>query len=466
MKAAKIKSAPQFDSYAWRQLGIITYGEDNNFPQVVDELVRASKTATACLAIKNSFVNGMGLAEPNTGDILVNGQGLRLSKFRRLILRDINKFNGVAIHINYNRQYKVRAVSVLPFEQLRLGLPNDAGVITRIAHHPDWAGRDKWRGTRIQSFNKELTWYDVYNPEPDIIESQVTAAGGWNEWKGQVMYVSGADEADLCYPVPTYIAALTDMRTEEGLMNVAARNVCSNFMTAGVLVDIMEAEQNETQIHNKQRELDKFQGDEMALQLWYMQAKNKDEVPVFVPFAGANYDKAFSQTQSIIPDAIGQSFNQPPILRAKDVGANFGADLMTNCYKYYNSVTVSERQQLEEVLETVFSNWWVDLEGASFRTECLVYNAGASVADRLGKDAMIQVLDVVRDTTLTLIQKRNLLKYAYGLYADEIIHLLPNTDTNDTNPNSSAQGAANRGEHQRFGKIRALFNRIRKSSIN
>lgn len=429
MKAAKIKSAQQFDSYSWRQLGILTYGESNDFPQVVDELIKSSKTASSCLDIKDNFVNGMGFYDEKVGNIIVNSRGLKLSKLRRFMTKDLDKYNGIALHVNYNKQYRIRSITPIPFEQLRLSIPDDLGHVHKIAHHPDWGRRDKWRWSKVAAFSKEICWYDVFNPDADTIQQQVYLSGGWEEYKGQILYYSGAEEIELCYPVPKFIAALTDMRTEEGLMNVSARNVCSNFMTAGILVDVLETEQNEEQIQAKQRQLDQFQGDEMAMQLWYMQVRNKEEIPVFVPFSGENYDKSFSQTQSVIPDAIGQAFKQPPILRAKDVGANFGADLMTNSYKYYNSVTTTERQQIEEVLNIVFGYWWINLEDIDFSARTLVYNAGASVSERIGAVLMQQAIQVVLDQTLSNIQKRNILQYAYGFTDQEILHILPN-DTN------------------------------------
>lgn len=426
MKAAKIKTAPVFDSYSWKQLGIITYGETNDFPQTIDELIKASKTGTACLDIKDNFVDGMGFRDKALGSLITNDDGLTLSKLRRFLTRDLNQYNGIALHFNYNVRYEITSITPIPFEELRLALPNDEGKVCKIAHHPDWGRRQKWRWNKIQAFSKEICWYDVFNPDPEEIAEQVSEAGGWDMWKGQIMYFTGTEETGLCYPIPKYVSVLTDMRTEEGLSNVSARNVCSNFMTAGILVDVLETEQDEAQIQAKQQQLDQFQGDEMAMQLWYMQVRNKDEIPVFVPFSGENYDKAFSQSQAVIPDTIGQAFKQPPVLRAKDVGANFGSDLITNSYKYYNSVTTTERRQIKELLEEVFALWWEPMpEDTDFNVIPLVYNAGASLVERLGQPVMQQILDVIHDEVLPRDNKYNILLHGFGLHDSEINDMLP-----------------------------------------
>jgi hypothetical protein len=81
-----------------------------------------------------------------------------------------------------------------------------------------------------------------------------------------------------------------------------------------------------------------FQGDENAGKIMYVELDDGDTKPEFVSFKGTNYDKEFNVTLASSQANIGKAFNQPPILRAENVGANFGADLMKNAYDYYNSV--------------------------------------------------------------------------------------------------------------------------------
>ena len=422
MKVAQIKSAPQFESRDWRQYGIQTYGDTNDFPQTVSEIVQASKTGNACLSIYNDFVYGHGFRDPGIYKLRVNKEGEKLDKILRMVCKDFTLWHGFAIHVNYNMNFRVSSIHHIPFESLRLAKADDGGFIGRTAYHPDWGHRDK---TRSRWSPSDIEWFHLFNPDPEVILNQVEGAGGWDNYNGQILYFSGDSEGSPSYPVPLFIAEMTDMRTEEALANVAGRNACSNFLSAGILVDIKDETQDQSQVNETQKELNKFQGDENTSQLWYIQCKSKDEVPQFIRFSGENYDKAFEVTQRVIPENIGQAFKQPPILRAVDVGANFGADLMTNAYKYYNSVTVRERQQLEETFVSIFEYWWAPLENPDFAIQSLTYNAGESIADRIGKDNMTQVLEIIRDQMLSTVQKRNMLKLIYGLYDEEIIKLMP-----------------------------------------
>lgn len=422
MKVAQIKSAPQFESRDWRQYGIQTYGDTNDFPQTVSEIVQASKTGNACVSIYNDFVYGHGFKDPGIYRLRVNKEGEKLDKILRMVCKDFTLWHGFAIHVNYNMNFRVSSIHHIPFESLRLAKADDDGFIGRTAYHPDWGHRDK---TRSRWSPSDIEWFHLFNPDPEVILNQVEEASGWDNYNGQILYFSGDSEGSPSYPVPIFIAEMTDMRTEEALANVAGRNACSNFLSAGILVDIKDETQDESQVNKTQEELNKFQGDENTSQLWYIQCKSKDEVPQFIRFSGENYDKAFEVTQRVIPENIGQAFKQPPILRAVDVGANFGADLMTNAYKYYNSVTVRERQQLEETFVSIFEYWWAPLENPDFAIQSLTYNAGESIADRIGKDNMTQVLEIIRDQMLSTVQKRNMLKLIYGLYDEEIIKLMP-----------------------------------------
>ena len=352
----------------------------------------------------------------------VNKEGEKLDKILRMVCKDFTLWHGFAIHVNYNMNFRVSSIHHIPFESLRLAKADDGGFIGRTAYHPDWGHRDK---TRSRWSPSDIEWFHLFNPDPEVILNQVEEAGGWDNYNGQILYFSGDSEGSPSYPVPIFIAEMTDMRTEEALANVAGRNACSNFLSAGILVDIKDETQDQSQVNETQKELNKFQGDENTSQLWYIQCKSKDEVPQFIRFSGENYDKAFEVTQRVIPENIGQAFKQPPILRAVDVGANFGADLMTNAYKYYNSVTVRERQQLEETFVSIFEYWWAPLENPDFAIQSLTYNAGESIADRIGKDNMTQVLEIIRDQMLSTVQKRNMLKLIYGLYDEEIIKLMP-----------------------------------------
>lgn len=427
MKVAQLKSAPPFDSVRWQTYRIQSYGENNDFPQSVQEIVQASQTGSACLSIYRDFVFGLGFKDETVAKFKVNREGQTLEQLLHQIVNDYTLFGGFALHCNFNENYQISSLHWVPFENVRLELPDEDGQFFRVATHPDWGRRSKiyrrWSASKIE-------WFDLYCPNPGKIQQQVERAGEWENYKGQILYFSNSFEILPTYPIPLFISEMTDMRTEEGLANVNGRNVCSNFLSAGMLVEIDKADQDDQQLKDKQAMLDLFQGDENTSNLWYMHVKNKDDIPQFVSFSGENYDSAFNNTATKIPENIGRAFKQPPILRAVDVGAGFGADLITNAYKYYNSITANERQIITNVLTQLFDKWneLDEISNVKFDLQPLLYNAGATIVDRVGTEGLTQISEILQNAALTRKQKYNLIKFGYGLPDDQLLNLLPEAE--------------------------------------
>lgn len=422
MRVAKLKSADTFKTSNNPALGIQNYGEGNDFPQKVMQLVAASGTGSSCLEIYIKFIIGRGFSDVALYDLIVNRNRMTMDAVLREAGSDLGRFNGFAIHVNYNMNFKISSISHVPFEHCRFQkMDKETRRFDKIAVHPDWTGQ---YADVIPFRKKDIHFIDIFNPDPAEIQRQVDEAGGWDNYKGQIFYYSG--DGYLVYPTPKYAAVLTDMRTEEGLANVTGRNVCSNFLMAGMIVEHYTREQDDQQLTALQQQILDFQGDDKAGNLLCVQVDNIEEKPDFVPFSGQNYDKAFTATQSAVPDNIGRAFMQPPILRAKDVGANFGADLMKNAYNLYNSITSDERLVLEEAFTEIFKYWWEALGDISFSIQSLSYNAGDTLLDRLGKENADKIVATAVDGTIPTEQKKAVFKLVYGLSEEEINELLGN----------------------------------------
>ena len=172
-------------------------------------------------------------------------------------------------------------------------------------------------------------------------------------------------------------------------------------------------------------ELKQFQGDMKAGQLMYVNVRNDEQAPEFKAFTTNNYDKAFTNAEEKTPEIIGRAFVQPPILRAQDVGSNFGATAMMNAYEFYNSITESERQVMERVFERVFIRWHdttinPDRDYSILPKE---YRVNQSLAERLG-DNTEKVLEIVLNSAMAEATKRVILSKVYGISNDDINELM------------------------------------------
>ena len=227
------------------------------------------------------------------------------------------------------------------------------------------------------------------------------------------------------YPSPIFKAALVDMNVEQGLSVITLRNTRSNFLPAGMLIDKDNSANSEEQFEIKRQELAAFQGDENAALMIYMNATDGDQVPEFVPFKANNYDKDFENAENKTPQIIGRAFTQPPILRAEDVGSNFGANAMKNAYDFYNSITETERQEVSAAFQMIFSHWHDQSINPEGNYEILPkeYQVSRSLAEKLGAN-VDKVLDILNNTTMTEEVKRVLLSKIYGIEDADINDLL------------------------------------------
>jgi len=421
MKPSKIKTERRLDTTNNKALEVQTFGEANDYPQVVAEIVAASITGASCQDVYRKFIAGRGFAQAVFLKAVVNGEGQTANDVLNDVADDLSHFGGFALHVNYNAAYRITSVHAFPFETLRFEQLDKDGRFERLRYHPDWGKRN----TARRQFNiKDAVWYDFFDPDPDTIARQVAEAGGWNGYRGQILYWSRAGER--VYPTPIYAAALVPMSTESGLGNVAYRNVRNNFLPSGMILDHDNTAESEGQEEEVKKEVREFQGDENAGKLLYINVRDGATAPEFVPFEAKSYDKEFDKTEDIVPDKIGRAFNQPPILRAKDVGGNFGQDTMKNAYNYYNSITETEREVVSGVFARIFGLWAEEGINPDNDYSILpkVYQVNVTLAERLGDNSTEKVLEVLKDGSLDRGAKEATLKYVYGLEDDEAGRLL------------------------------------------
>ena len=427
MKASILKRDKRFDLRNDRGLGVQSYGEYNDYPQQLIEIVNASGTGKSCVNTYAKFISGKGFEDKDFYKKIVNRFGHTNDYICDQISKDFAAFGGFAIHVNYNANYKICEIQHIPFEQARLkALDPDSGFFDKVALHPDWGKRfmnlRKWKKDDIQ-------FIDFFNPDPVEIQSQVDAVGGWANYKGQILYYS--NEGERVYPLPVFDAVLTDMNTEEGISNVSNRNARNNFLSAGMLINYSNtnksaAEEKTEDEGQLESTIKGFQGDEKAGKIMYVELEDGDTKPEFVSFKGTNYDKEFNVTLASSQANIGKAFNQPPILRAENVGANFGADLMKNAYDYYNSVTENERLIIERAFTTIFKNWF-ELTDNNYSVIPLSYEVEMSLADRLGEKQLTEFMKLLNDSAITQDLKRSIAKTLFGLSEDEANSLIPIT---------------------------------------
>jgi len=339
---------------------IKSYGQGNDYPQKILDIVGSSGTGTVCFDIYVKFMVGGGFKDQLLGDAVMNDRGERASGLLRKCAKDYRYFNGFALLVKYDFMGRAFAIYNIPFEHCRLEVDKDKDYTGRVAVHVDWTGQT---GKTFKV--KDIKYINRYNPSKVVEE--IAEAGSPLNYLGQVYYFTAS--GDWEYPVCPFDAVVTDMLTEDSVSTVKYRNARYNFLPSGILVrkgitpatnedgTIDEDDPKNIEQAASAEELKAWQGDANACKMVVVDVDADEEKPEFIDFTAKNYDKQYEFTENSIQENIGRMSMIPPILRGVDVGGGFGADLMTNAYDFMNSVTDDERKALETAFMDVMQVW-------------------------------------------------------------------------------------------------------------
>lgn len=347
-------------------LDIQSYGANNNYPQMVSLVLATSTNAKGCARTYAKFIRGNGFKDNVFYRSLVNYKRQTCDMLLRLCSEDLAVYGGFALHMNYNALAEIVSVEHVPFENCRLGIDDDKGYVPKIAVHPDWTGTRAKKRYKAPS-KSSIDYIDVFNPNREVVFSQIVAAGGIEEYKGQVLYVSTAGE--MKYPTAIYDSALTDISTDEGLANVRYRNTRNNFLPMGMYAyrkgqKVMAQDKDGNWIEGAEyqngfdiEKFKDFQGDTESCKIIGVGLEDGDEVPQFVEFPTKNFDKEFSVTKDTVAESIYAAFNQEVFYRIRSGALGFSNDIINDAFTYYNAMTSDERIVIEQSFKSVFSHF-------------------------------------------------------------------------------------------------------------
>jgi hypothetical protein len=363
MRVSATKTAPRVERNQYlRSKRIKGYGEGNDYPQKILDIIASSGTGKICFDIYVKFIEGAGFKDKILADTIINERGERISALLSKFAKDLKSFNGFACLVKYDFQGKAIYYYNIPFEHCRLEIDADRAYTGRIAIYSDW---NDITGRRF-NFD-DIKFINRFNSLK--VAEEIIAAGGPDAYLGQVFYFTA--DGDFEYPVCPFDPIITDMLTEESVSTVKHRNAKNNFLPAGILVrkgikprtradgTVDPGDNYNQEQAASSREITRMQGDMSTSKLWVVDIDSDEEKPEFIDFTAKNYDRQYELTEKTVQQNIGQAFMIPPILRGVDVGAGFGADLIENAYTFMSSVTDGERKKISTAFKDLFSTYHI-----------------------------------------------------------------------------------------------------------
>lgn len=406
MKAANLEiTKNRFSSKEWKSSDIIAYGEFNDYPQSARDVLQASYTGVSCMSNYKKFIFGKGFSNEDY-NITVNSDGHSLDDVLKLASDDLAMFGGLCLHLNFNMLGQIVEMRHIPFENARLCKEGeDVEHSGMIALYEDWGLR---KNTRIKM--DDVEYYDRYDGDVELLLNKLELFGA--EYTGQIYYWSNQGNE---YPMPIYDAVLTDMNTQEAISNITNRNAKNGFLPSCLFINVANGDEDTTQADENIQVLKRLSGDMNASRIAYFEVASKEEAPIIEKIDVNNYDAAFETSRTSVEESIGQAFNQPPILRSKDVSAGLGAQIMRQSYDYYNSVTEGERIQLEAIFSNLVKRMSFDDGTIIGDLSITPLTYGDVDIQSLGKDGVASVVELLKDAALANAQKRTILSTIYHL---------------------------------------------------
>jgi len=175
---------------------------DNAYPERMDRLINNSVTAKSAAAIMVQYLIGKGYGPKNDSLIISKEKNLKLIDFADDVADDLVKQRGVFIHINWNALYQITDFSVIPYEWCRIGKTDSNDYAGKIAVCKEW----------LKPKRSDIQLIDIYNPRKKVIDAQIEKAGGWEHYKGQVLFVNM--DTKLLYPLSRIDSVAEDCDSE------------------------------------------------------------------------------------------------------------------------------------------------------------------------------------------------------------------------------------------------------------
>lgn len=329
--------------------GFMTFGKENDYPEIIERLVLNSQTASAAVRVFSSFISGSDFEE-KIGNIKVGrdirGKEYDLDTLKNQISRSLAMFNGVYAHVNMNLNKETGNVSLLPFKECRFSRVDDIGYSAKVLRCSDFSSR-----------KSSKTWFPVFNL--NSVEKNAEEMG--DKFKGQV-YHSFCDDSFL-YPLSPFDCVYLDMDTEYQIQlfkNNEIRNGFSDKIIMNISESVSEDERDE-----KIEEIKKFKGaNGSKLIVFETQFDENGELLKKGTFQVEKIpnninDKLFENWEVSLANSIRKAAqNMPAILIDYQQGTLSAAsgEAIEEAFNVYNVYTKQYRDKLEEIIQDLFEN--------------------------------------------------------------------------------------------------------------
>lgn len=342
-----------------KRFGVIFNGEDNLKPLITENVIDLSPTASQCADTYESFLGGGGfevdMEDVNLSDVFwehINPDDLLID-----VSESVSRHQGAFIVVGYNAAFEKETFKIVPFELCRVGKKDDDNYSGKVVVSPNGWGR---------SLKKDdVDVYDIYNPNPDVIQEQVERDGGWHNYKGQIMFFKMSNK--YTYPIPLIDRAINFSEVEYHMGLYYKGTVKRSFEDVTVIrhrefpneEDEKTFEQNITELSGLENASSKL----LVKDDWDDEREKSGNFK-FDTIKNEVKAEKYKHFETSSSNFIRKAFrNIPPQLVdyvAGKLGNTSGEDLK-KAQSVYNALTARDRNKIERLFQELFTNYKDDI---------------------------------------------------------------------------------------------------------
>ena len=325
---------------------IVGYGDGNLYPQIISELIYASKTASLSVERLSEAIECEGFKNREFGEIK-NAHGDNMDDILNMLAYDVARFRGCAVIVQYGGDYRPKMIYPVPFEYVRAGLNKD--YLTNPVIHK-YVVFNNWDRQNIKStvLDKMAVTYPSFNP--DNFANEVIEYGGIENHPGQLLYMNFFTTKP--YPLSPFHAVQSEMQAEAMNSTYVERTLTRGFHMCSIVShgDFTEQEEQDNFV-NGLKEIMGAQGAGSALlvrddNLMLPQSRPFIKVDQLGTPIDANLYKAYNEP--LKKDIASQAYNIPiPLVDSSLISfSNASGEVVKEMQKVYRRSVTKLRSKL------------------------------------------------------------------------------------------------------------------------
>lgn len=325
---------------------IVGYGDGNLYPQIISELIYASKTASLSVERLSEAIECEGFKDRAFGEIK-NAHGDNMDDILNMLAYDVARFRGCAVIVQYGGDYRPKMIYPVPFEYVRAGLNKD--YLTNPVIHK-YVVFNNWDRQNIKStvLDKMAVTYPAF--DPDNFANEVIEYGGIENHPGQLLYMNFFTTKP--YPLSPFHAVQSEMQAEAMNSTYVERTLTRGFHMCSIVShgDFAEQEEQDNFV-NGLKEIMGAQGAGSALlvrddNLMLPQSRPFIKVDQLGTPIDANLYKAYNEP--LKKDIASQAYNIPiPLVDSSLISfSNASGEVVKEMQKVYRRSVTKLRSKL------------------------------------------------------------------------------------------------------------------------